>query len=191
MLTRLRHTAAAPAAASPAAAAPVAASPAAAAHTDCARCRKCGASKACWQGCVTLPHARCAATSRTVTVLGAHAQAGYLDLFAVPAARVPVVKLKDPISGFCCDICINNTLALHNTQVSGAPAAAAPAPFSPHPTTPQMLRTYALIDERVRQLVFVIKHWAKQRRINSPPMGTLSSYGTSRRAGGQRRLLQP
>jgi TUTase nucleotidyltransferase domain len=29
----------------------------------------------------------------------------------------------------------------------------------------------------VRQLVYLVKHWAKSRHINSPGDGTLSSYG--------------
>jgi len=54
-----------------------------------------------------------------------------------------------------CDICINNRLALHNTRLIAA---------------------YSKIDIRVMQLGIVIKHWAKQRQINEPYQGTLSSY---------------
>ena len=55
-----------------------------------------------------------------------------------------------------CDICINNLLAIRNTL---------------------LLRVYASCDPRVRQLVYIVKHWAKQRKINSPSEYTLSSYG--------------
>lgn len=41
----------------------------------------------------------------------------------------------------------------------------------------KLLRTYGSIDPRVRNLVFLIKHWAKNRHLNSPSDGTLSSYG--------------
>ncbi len=57
--------------------------------------------------------------------------------------------------GLSCDICINNTLALHNTR---------------------LMATYASIDPRVRAFGSIIKYWAKQRRINEPYQGTLSSY---------------
>ena len=39
-----------------------------------------------------------------------------------------------------------------------------------------LIRAYMSADVRARQLVFVIKHWAKQRKINDPFRGTLSSY---------------
>lgn len=55
-----------------------------------------------------------------------------------------------------CDISLQNNLAVANTK---------------------LLRTYGAIDPRVRILVFLIKHWAKSRHLNSPSDGTLSSYG--------------
>lgn len=61
-----------------------------------------------------------------------------------------------PRAGLECDISIQNQLAVANTQ---------------------LLRTYGSIDPRVRQLVFLIKYWAKRRHLNSPSDGTLSSYG--------------
>lgn len=39
-----------------------------------------------------------------------------------------------------------------------------------------LLRDYAAIDPRLRQLVILIKHWAKRRRVNDAYTGTLSSY---------------
>ncbi|XP_014522958.1 UTP:RNA uridylyltransferase 1 [Vigna radiata var. radiata] len=74
---------------------------------------------------------------------------------ALTRARVPIVKLMDPVTGISCDICINNLLAVVNTK---------------------LLRDYALIDPRLRQLAFIIKHWAKSRRVNETYHGTLSSY---------------
>jgi DNA polymerase sigma len=53
------------------------------------------------------------------------------------------------------DITLNNRLAVANTS---------------------MLRDYAAIDPRLRQLVMLIKHWAKRRRVNDAYTGTLSSY---------------
>ncbi|OMO65456.1 PAP/25A-associated [Corchorus olitorius] len=74
---------------------------------------------------------------------------------ALTRARVPIVKLMDPGTGISCDICINNVLAVVNTK---------------------LLRDYAKIDGRLRQLAFIVKHWAKSRGVNETYQGTLSSY---------------
>ncbi|ONI22768.1 hypothetical protein PRUPE_2G149800 [Prunus persica] len=74
---------------------------------------------------------------------------------ALTRARVPIVKLMDPVTGISCDICINNVLAVINTK---------------------LLRDYAKIDARLRQLAFIVKHWAKSRGVNETYQGTLSSY---------------
>ncbi|TXG62744.1 hypothetical protein EZV62_009738 [Acer yangbiense] len=74
---------------------------------------------------------------------------------ALTRARVPIVKLMDPVTGISCDICINNLLAVVNTK---------------------LLRDYAGIDVRLRQLAFIVKHWAKSRGVNETYQGTLSSY---------------
>ncbi|KAK4415975.1 UTP:RNA uridylyltransferase 1 [Sesamum alatum] len=74
---------------------------------------------------------------------------------AIIHARVPIVKLMDPVTGISCDICVNNLLAVVNTK---------------------LLRDYAQIDVRLRQLAFIVKHWAKSRGVNVTYQGTLSSY---------------
>lgn len=61
----------------------------------------------------------------------------------------------DPETGISCDICVNNVLAVVNTK---------------------LLRDYAHIDVRLRQLAFIVKHWAKLRGVNVTYQGTLSSY---------------
>lgn len=71
-------------------------------------------------------------------------------------ARVPIVLFDDVQSGLDCDISTHNPLALRNTA---------------------LLRAYASIDPRVRAVAYVVKAWAKVRKINSPTDGTLSSYG--------------
>ncbi len=65
------------------------------------------------------------------------------------------IAITHPFSNISCDICINNHLALHNTQ---------------------LLADYSKIDPRVQPLGFVVKYWAKRRQINEPYQGTLSSY---------------
>ncbi|KAI8468796.1 MAG: hypothetical protein J3K34DRAFT_386132 [Monoraphidium minutum] len=78
------------------------------------------------------------------------------DLFAIPRARIPVIKLTHQgARGGGVDITLNNDLAVANTA---------------------LLRDYASLDPRLRQLVMLIKHWAKRRRVNDAYTGTLSSY---------------
>lgn len=79
----------------------------------------------------------------------------FQDVEAVTSARVPIVKCKDPVTGISCDICVNNLLAVINTKLLGH---------------------YAQIDSRLQQLAFIVKQWAKSRRINKTYHGTLSSY---------------
>ncbi|KAL5199568.1 hypothetical protein ABZP36_020771 [Zizania latifolia] len=74
---------------------------------------------------------------------------------AITSARVPIVRMSDPGSEFSCDICINNLFAVANTK---------------------LLKDYAQIDERLLQLAFIVKHWAKLRGVNETYCGTLSSY---------------
>lgn len=74
----------------------------------------------------------------------------------VSSAKVPIVKCWDPELGLACDMNVNNTLALENTR---------------------MVLTYVDIDERVRPLAMIIKHWTRRRIINDAAFGgTLSSY---------------
>ncbi len=70
-------------------------------------------------------------------------------------ARVPILKLFDPKSGFQIDMCVNNRLVDHNTA---------------------LVATYMDLDERVRPLCLLIKSWAKNRDVNTTYRGTLSSY---------------
>jgi DNA polymerase sigma len=68
---------------------------------------------------------------------------------------VPIVKFTDLSTGFACDVCYENRLAVYNTR---------------------LIHYYTLIDPRVHPLVFFVKAWAKRRGINEAYRGTLSSY---------------
>ena len=61
------------------------------------------------------------------------------------SARVPIVKFWDPELQLACDMNLNNPLALENTR---------------------MIKTYVQIDDRVRPLAKIIKHWTKRRLLN-------------------------
>lgn len=66
-------------------------------------------------------------------------------VICVSTAKVPIVKIWDPELELACDMNVNNTLALENTR---------------------MIKTYVQIDDRVRPLAMIIKHWTKRRIVN-------------------------
>lgn len=70
---------------------------------------------------------------------------GMERVVCISHAKVPIVKIWDPELRLACDMNVNNTLALENTR---------------------MVRTYVEIDERVRPLAMIIKHWTKRRILN-------------------------
>ena len=63
----------------------------------------------------------------------------------VHAKGVPIVKMWDPELRLACDLNLNNHVALTNTR---------------------MVRTYMQLDERVRPLAMIVKHWTRKRIIN-------------------------
>ncbi|CAK7269543.1 hypothetical protein SEPCBS119000_003621 [Sporothrix epigloea] len=84
------------------------------------------------------------------------AKRGMEKVVCVSSAKVPIVRIWDPELKLACDMNVNNTLALENTR---------------------MILTYVNIDERVRPLAMIIKHWTRRRIINDAAYGqTLSSY---------------
>jgi len=107
--------------------------------------------------CMLLPHCahRQSQLSKLRLAAGILQRAGLGTVEVVPA-RVPVAKLKktgsDEEQG---DISINNTIAVENSM---------------------FVATLSGLDERVRPMGRVIKHWASQRQINSRSQGTLSTY---------------
>lgn len=73
----------------------------------------------------------------------------------ITTAKVPIVKFIDSQSKIPVDISINNSLAVHNTE---------------------LLRRYSSIDSRVKPFIISIKYWARNRGISDASMGTFSSY---------------
>jgi DNA polymerase sigma len=82
--------------------------------------------------------------------------AGMEEVQVRATSRIPIILFKDPASGLDCDLSLHNALAIRNTD---------------------LLLTYSCLDHRVRSLAYVIKRWARHRKMNSPGDGTLSSYG--------------
>ncbi|KAM5449744.1 hypothetical protein McanCB56680_006105 [Microsporum canis] len=84
------------------------------------------------------------------------AKSGMERVVCVSHAKVPIVKIWDPELQVACDMNVNNTLALENTR---------------------MVKTYVELDDRIRPLAMLIKHWTKRRILNDAALGgTLSSY---------------
>ena len=77
------------------------------------------------------------------------------EIYTIQEAKVPICRFVDPETELSCDINVNNTIALQNTL---------------------MVQTYASIDERARQLIILIKHYARRRMITDAKGCTLSSY---------------
>ena len=76
------------------------------------------------------------------------------NVVCVSSAKVPIVKFWDPELKLACDLNVNNTDALENTR---------------------MIKTYVEIDNRVRPLAMIIKHWASRRIINDAGKISLST----------------
>ncbi|GAB7339787.1 hypothetical protein MBLNU457_6339t1 [Dothideomycetes sp. NU457] len=103
--------------------------------------------------CVTTTLKALESMHSLATVLNEHG----MDMVVCRAtARVPIVKFWDPELQLACDMNVNNPLALENTR---------------------MIKTYVQIDDRVRPLAKIIKHWTKVRILNDAAFGgTISSY---------------
>ncbi|PYH68662.1 PAP/25A associated domain family [Aspergillus vadensis CBS 113365] len=103
--------------------------------------------------CITTTYKELEHVCLLAEVLARH---GMERVVCVSHAKVPIVKIWDPELRLACDMNVNNTMALENTR---------------------MVRTYVELDERVRPLAMIIKHWTKRRILNDAGLGgTLSSY---------------
>ncbi|KAE8863719.1 hypothetical protein PTNB73_06926 [Pyrenophora teres f. teres] len=81
---------------------------------------------------------------------------GMQRVVCIPAAKVRIVKVWDPELQLSCDINVNNVAAIENTR---------------------LIKTYIQLDDRVRPLAMIIKHWTKRRILNDAGIGgTISSY---------------
>lgn len=105
--------------------------------------------------CALRPGAAAADAAPFLAEVGdALAAAGFSGVEVVSGARVPIARFiaEDATT---CDLCVNNELAIANTE---------------------LLRAYSCADARVRPLVLAVKRWARARGVNAPATGTLSSY---------------
>ena len=77
------------------------------------------------------------------------------DVLLISRTKVPVVKFFDSRSRTPVDISLNNTLAVHNSE---------------------LMKSYSSIDSRVKELILSVKNWASSRDLNDAFGGTFSSY---------------
>uniref|UniRef100_A0A5B7C9F7 Putative poly(A) RNA polymerase cid11 n=1 Tax=Davidia involucrata TaxID=16924 RepID=A0A5B7C9F7_DAVIN len=83
---------------------------------------------------------------------------GYRNLQYIANAKVPILKFESNYQNISCDISINNL----NGQMKS-----------------KLLFWINDIDRRFRDMVLLVKEWAKAHDINDPKSGTLNSYSLS------------
>ncbi|KAH3912028.1 hypothetical protein HBH56_120710 [Parastagonospora nodorum] len=103
--------------------------------------------------CIQTPMKRLEEMHMLAEALDKH---GMERVVCIPAAKVRIVKVWDPELQLSCDMNVNNVAALENTR---------------------MINLYVQIDDRVRPLAMIVKHWTKRRILNDAGIGgTISSY---------------
>ncbi|KAF9959791.1 hypothetical protein BGZ70_008758, partial [Mortierella alpina] len=80
---------------------------------------------------------------------------GFVDVRAIPDAKVPIVKFVDPHSGIACDMNVQHPLGIYNSA---------------------LIKAYLDIDARLSSFVFLLKHFAKVHGILDASSGYLCSY---------------
>jgi DNA polymerase sigma len=78
-----------------------------------------------------------------------------VNVIPIEGARIPICKFMDPSTGLKCDISVNNRIATYNSK---------------------LIRCYIDLDDRVRDIIMIVKEWAKHRGINNSKNRTFSSY---------------
>jgi len=81
----------------------------------------------------------------------------FAEVNLIAQARVPLIKFMDPSTGVNCDVCVGND-GVYKSAVLGA---------------------FANLDERYRDLVFLVKMWAKRFDCNDATAGSFNSFALS------------
>ena len=92
--------------------------------------------------CITTPWKELEHVCILAELLASH---GMERVVCVSSAKVPIVKIWDPELQLACDMNVNNTVALENTE---------------------LIRSYVSLDPRVRPLAMIIKYWTRRRILN-------------------------
>ncbi|KAI1727240.1 cid1 family poly A polymerase domain-containing protein [Ditylenchus destructor] len=77
------------------------------------------------------------------------------DVLHIEKATIPIIKFTSKKYDVSCDICIENRLAIYNSE---------------------LLLNYSKFDDRVPKLGLALKHWAQSLAINDASKDTISSY---------------
>jgi len=80
---------------------------------------------------------------------------GMQDVVPIVNTRIPICKFRDKETGFSCDLSCNNRIPIYNSK---------------------LIACYMKFDKRVRDIVMIVKKWAKERCINNSKDKTFSSY---------------
>lgn len=80
---------------------------------------------------------------------------GWNKYQCIPNARVPILKVQSNIQNISCDVSVDNLLGQMKSK---------------------MLLWINEIDTRFRDMVLLVKEWAKAHKINNPKSGTFNSY---------------
>ncbi|XP_059456124.1 protein HESO1 isoform X2 [Corylus avellana] len=83
---------------------------------------------------------------------------GWRRLQYIPNARVPILKFESSLQGISCDVSIDNLQGQIKSKI---------------------LLWISAIDTRFRDMVLLVKEWAKAHDINNPKTGTFNSYSLS------------
>eukprot|EP00833_Pecoramyces_ruminatium_P004120 jgi/Orpsp1_1/1178152/evm.model.c7180000064233.1 len=77
------------------------------------------------------------------------------NVIPIERARIPICKFNDPETKFNCDLSVNNRIPISNSE---------------------LIRCYMDLDDRVRDIIMIIKKWSKCRGINNSKERTFCSY---------------
>ncbi|KAF9568842.1 hypothetical protein EC968_002863 [Mortierella alpina] len=80
---------------------------------------------------------------------------GFVEVRAIPDAKVPIVKFVDPHTGIACDMNVQHPLGIYNSA---------------------LIKAYLDIDARLSSFLFLLKHFAKVHGILDASSGYLCSY---------------
>ncbi|EGC33557.1 hypothetical protein DICPUDRAFT_23747, partial [Dictyostelium purpureum] len=70
-------------------------------------------------------------------------------------AKVPIIRFNEKTTEIQFDMCFNNRLSIYKSI---------------------LVKEYADLDSRCRDLILLVKHWATQKNIKDASQGTFSSF---------------
>ena len=93
----------------------------------------------------------------------------------VRSSRVPILKVHDSKRNLDCDLCVATYLGVVNTKMISTYIQSDQRMLNYYKEK-NLISSISVSENRIKILLYIIKKWAKQRHINDPPGGSLSSY---------------